>query len=55
ALEAQAATMASTDNPNKNIGPRETPVARKSTYKEFMSCNLSTSMVRRSCWSHSLV
>ncbi|GJR31509.1 hypothetical protein Tco_1107741 [Tanacetum coccineum] len=24
ALEAQAATMASTDNPNRNIGPRET-------------------------------
>ncbi|GKB80886.1 hypothetical protein Tco_0947781 [Tanacetum coccineum] len=38
ALEAQAATMASTDNPNRNIRPRETPVARKYTYKEFMSC-----------------
>ncbi|GJU61101.1 reverse transcriptase domain-containing protein [Tanacetum coccineum] len=38
ALEAQAATMASTDNPNRNTGPRETPVARKCTYKEFMSC-----------------
>ncbi|GKB61058.1 reverse transcriptase domain-containing protein [Tanacetum coccineum] len=38
ALEAQAATMDSTDNPNKNTGPRETPVARKCTYKEFMSC-----------------
>ncbi|GKE12379.1 reverse transcriptase domain-containing protein [Tanacetum coccineum] len=37
-LEAQAATMASTDNPNRNTGPRETPVARKCTYKEFMSC-----------------
>ncbi|GJW86771.1 hypothetical protein Tco_0162111 [Tanacetum coccineum] len=37
-LEAQAATMASTDNPNRNIGPRETLVARKCTYKEFMSC-----------------
>ncbi|GKB38204.1 reverse transcriptase domain-containing protein [Tanacetum coccineum] len=40
ALEAQAATMASTDNPNRNTGPRETPVARKCTYKEFMSCQL---------------
>ncbi|GJV73987.1 hypothetical protein Tco_1493982 [Tanacetum coccineum] len=38
ALEAQAATMASTDNPNRNTGPRETPVSRKCTYKEFMSC-----------------
>ncbi|GJV84535.1 putative reverse transcriptase domain-containing protein [Tanacetum coccineum] len=38
ALEAQAATMASTDNPNRNTGPRETPVTRKCTYKEFMSC-----------------
>ncbi|GJY92495.1 hypothetical protein Tco_0508277 [Tanacetum coccineum] len=38
ALEAQAATMASTDNPNRNNGPRETHVARKCTYKDFMSC-----------------
>ncbi|GJU55338.1 reverse transcriptase domain-containing protein [Tanacetum coccineum] len=38
ALEVQAATMASTDNPNRNTGPRETPVARKCTYKQFMSC-----------------
>ncbi|GKE58150.1 reverse transcriptase domain-containing protein, partial [Tanacetum coccineum] len=30
--------MASIDNPNRNTGPRETPVARKCTYKEFMSC-----------------
>ncbi|GJU52920.1 hypothetical protein Tco_1226634 [Tanacetum coccineum] len=37
-LEAQAATMASTDNPNRNTGPRETLVARKCTYKKFMSC-----------------
>ncbi|GJW46100.1 hypothetical protein Tco_0077746 [Tanacetum coccineum] len=38
ALETQAATMTSIDNPNRNTGPRETPVARKCTYKEFMSC-----------------
>nr|GEV14938.1 reverse transcriptase [Tanacetum cinerariifolium] len=37
-LEAQAATMANTDNTNRNIGQRETPVARKCSYKEFMSC-----------------
>ncbi|GJX95469.1 hypothetical protein Tco_0351267 [Tanacetum coccineum] len=38
ALEAQAANMAHTDNTNRNPEPRETPVARKCTYKEFMSC-----------------
>ncbi|GKB92024.1 hypothetical protein Tco_0964296 [Tanacetum coccineum] len=38
ALEAQAATMANTDNTNRNTRPRETPVARKCSYKEFMSC-----------------
>ncbi|GJW37786.1 hypothetical protein Tco_0060706 [Tanacetum coccineum] len=38
ALDAQAATMVSTDNLNRNTGPRETPIARKCTYKEFMSC-----------------
>ncbi|GJZ42299.1 hypothetical protein Tco_0589185, partial [Tanacetum coccineum] len=36
ALEEQAATMANTDN--TNTGPREAPVARKCSYKEFMSC-----------------
>ncbi|GJW56344.1 reverse transcriptase domain-containing protein [Tanacetum coccineum] len=38
ALEAQAATMANTDTTNRNTGPRETPIARKCSYKEFMSC-----------------
>nr|GEV82038.1 putative reverse transcriptase domain-containing protein [Tanacetum cinerariifolium] len=38
ALEAQAATMANTDNLNRNTGPRETPVAKKGNYKEFISC-----------------
>ncbi|GKG45794.1 hypothetical protein Tco_0498240 [Tanacetum coccineum] len=38
ALEAQAVTMESTDNPKRITGPRETPVASKCTYKEFMSC-----------------
>nr|GEU82326.1 reverse transcriptase domain-containing protein [Tanacetum cinerariifolium] len=36
ALEAQAATMANTDNTNRNTGQRESPVARKCGYKEFM-------------------
>nr|GEY87302.1 hypothetical protein [Tanacetum cinerariifolium] len=31
ALEAQAATMANTNNTNRNTGPCETPVARKRT------------------------
>ncbi|GJW36783.1 reverse transcriptase domain-containing protein [Tanacetum coccineum] len=37
-LEAQAATMANIDNTNRNTGLRETTVARKYSYKEFMSC-----------------
>nr|GFD14674.1 reverse transcriptase domain-containing protein [Tanacetum cinerariifolium] len=39
-LKAQAATFANTDNTNRNSGPRVTPVARKCTYTEFMSCQL---------------
>ncbi|GJS35831.1 reverse transcriptase domain-containing protein [Tanacetum coccineum] len=35
---AQAATMANADNTNRNTGERETHVARKCSYKEFMSC-----------------
>ncbi|GKD40457.1 reverse transcriptase domain-containing protein, partial [Tanacetum coccineum] len=38
ALEAQAATMANTNNTNRNTGPREISIARKCSYKEFMSC-----------------
>ncbi|GJW42680.1 reverse transcriptase domain-containing protein [Tanacetum coccineum] len=38
ALGAQAATMANTDNTNRNTREREAPVARKCSYKEFMSC-----------------
>nr|GEW17057.1 reverse transcriptase domain-containing protein [Tanacetum cinerariifolium] len=38
ALEAQAATMANTENTNRNTGPRETPVAKRGNYKEFISC-----------------
>nr|GEV26044.1 hypothetical protein [Tanacetum cinerariifolium] len=34
ALETQAATMANTENTNKNTRPRETPVARKGNYKD---------------------
>ncbi|GJZ85190.1 hypothetical protein Tco_0650529 [Tanacetum coccineum] len=52
ALEAQAANMANTNN---TTGPRETPVARKCTYKEFMSCqpfyfNGTEGAVGLICW-----
>ncbi|GJU57368.1 hypothetical protein Tco_1235134 [Tanacetum coccineum] len=36
-LESQAATMANTENTNRNTRQRETPVARKCSYNEFMS------------------
>ncbi|GJW45455.1 reverse transcriptase domain-containing protein [Tanacetum coccineum] len=38
ALEAQITIMANADNTNRNTGEREAPVARKCSYKEFMSC-----------------
>nr|GEZ41019.1 reverse transcriptase domain-containing protein [Tanacetum cinerariifolium] len=38
ALEAQAANLANADNTNRNHEPREAHVARKCSYKEFMSC-----------------
>nr|GEZ83609.1 reverse transcriptase domain-containing protein [Tanacetum cinerariifolium] len=38
ALETQAITMANAENANRNPEPREAPVARKCSYKEFMSC-----------------
>ncbi|GKE92478.1 hypothetical protein Tco_1573573 [Tanacetum coccineum] len=38
ALEAQAATMANADNPNRNTGPKEIPVAKRGNYKEFINC-----------------
>nr|GEY40045.1 reverse transcriptase domain-containing protein [Tanacetum cinerariifolium] len=38
ALETQATTMANADNANRNLEPKEALVARKCSYKEFMSC-----------------
>ncbi|GJY58598.1 hypothetical protein Tco_0458490 [Tanacetum coccineum] len=38
ALEAQAATMASASNPDRNTGPTGTPVVKTGNYKEFISC-----------------
>ncbi|GKE16940.1 putative reverse transcriptase domain-containing protein [Tanacetum coccineum] len=37
-LEAQAVTMENANNTNRNTEEREAPVARKCSYKEFMSC-----------------
>ncbi|GJX74731.1 reverse transcriptase domain-containing protein [Tanacetum coccineum] len=37
ALEAQAATMANTNNTTRNTRQRETPIAIKCSYKEFMN------------------
>ncbi|GJT22132.1 hypothetical protein Tco_0892069 [Tanacetum coccineum] len=38
ALEAQAATMVKAGDTNRNTQQGKTPVARKCSYKEFMSC-----------------
>nr|GFD61217.1 hypothetical protein [Tanacetum cinerariifolium] len=37
-LEALVTTMANTDNPNRNLGSRETLVEKRGNYKEFISC-----------------
>ncbi|GKD18248.1 hypothetical protein Tco_1207406, partial [Tanacetum coccineum] len=37
ALKAQAATMENTDNTTRNTRQRETHIARKCSYKEFMN------------------
>ncbi|GKB99847.1 reverse transcriptase domain-containing protein, partial [Tanacetum coccineum] len=55
ALEAQAATIANAENTNRNIREREAHVARKCSYKEFMSCqpinfNGSEEAVRHIRW-----
>nr|GEV50144.1 retrovirus-related Pol polyprotein from transposon 17.6 [Tanacetum cinerariifolium] len=55
ALEAQAANMENVDDTNRNPELREAPVARKCSYKEFMSCqhfNLkgSEGAVGLICW-----
>nr|GEY07924.1 reverse transcriptase domain-containing protein [Tanacetum cinerariifolium]GEY49492.1 reverse transcriptase domain-containing protein [Tanacetum cinerariifolium] len=35
---SKAAAMANANNPNRNPGPRETPIAKRENYKEFISC-----------------
>ncbi|GKB12997.1 hypothetical protein Tco_0846920 [Tanacetum coccineum] len=56
ALEAQAATMAGTSNPNRNTGPTRTPVAKNGKLQRVHK--LSTFLLqwyKRSSWPHSLV
>ncbi|GKB24750.1 hypothetical protein Tco_0864151 [Tanacetum coccineum] len=55
AQEAQAATMASASNPNRNTEPTGTPVAKTRNYKEFVSCqpfyfNGTEGAVGLICW-----
>ncbi|GKG30489.1 hypothetical protein Tco_0422977, partial [Tanacetum coccineum] len=38
ALKAQAASMTSDSNPNRNTRPIGTPIAKMGNYKEFVSC-----------------
>nr|GEY43363.1 hypothetical protein [Tanacetum cinerariifolium] len=38
ALEAQTANMANADNTDRNYKPREAPITKRCSYKEFMSC-----------------
>ncbi|GJW34230.1 hypothetical protein Tco_0054262 [Tanacetum coccineum] len=47
ALEAQATTMANTNNTNRNTEEREAHVLRKCSYKEFIAANLSISKVQK--------
>nr|GEV65356.1 reverse transcriptase domain-containing protein [Tanacetum cinerariifolium] len=37
-MKALAATISNTDNPNRNLRSRETPIAKIGNYKEFISC-----------------
>ncbi|GKE69438.1 hypothetical protein Tco_1527510 [Tanacetum coccineum] len=37
-VEAQATTMASASNPDRNTGPTGTPAVKMGNYKEFISC-----------------
>ncbi|GJR61329.1 hypothetical protein Tco_1503491 [Tanacetum coccineum] len=53
ALEAQAATMANTDNTDRNTREGETLIARKCSYKELMSCQPSylKEFIRPAYWN----
>ncbi|GJS05191.1 hypothetical protein Tco_0321699 [Tanacetum coccineum] len=47
ALEAQAATIVSASNPDRNTGPTEIPAVKTGNYKDLSAVNLSTSMVQK--------
>nr|GFB44696.1 reverse transcriptase domain-containing protein [Tanacetum cinerariifolium] len=54
-LEAQAATMANANNPNRNTGPTGIPVVKMGNYKEFINCqpfyfNGTEGAVGLICW-----
>ncbi|GJU31634.1 putative reverse transcriptase domain-containing protein, partial [Tanacetum coccineum] len=54
ALEAQAVTMTNADNTNRNTKQSETHIARKCSYKEFMSCqpfNFKVEFIRPTYWN----
>nr|GEX90215.1 retrotransposable element Tf2 [Tanacetum cinerariifolium] len=38
ALEAQAANMENAENTDRNVEPREAPITKRCSYKDFMSC-----------------
>ncbi|GKE25792.1 hypothetical protein Tco_1441176, partial [Tanacetum coccineum] len=55
ALEAQAAALANTSNPNRNTGPTGTHIVKTGNYKEFISCqpfyfNGAKGAVGLICW-----
>nr|GEV32914.1 reverse transcriptase domain-containing protein [Tanacetum cinerariifolium] len=51
ALEAQVTNMANADNTNRNTEPRKAHVARKCSYKEFMSCQPFNFKAYKTTWS----
>nr|GEZ20919.1 hypothetical protein [Tanacetum cinerariifolium] len=53
ALEALAATMANTDNPNRNLGSIETPIEKKETTKSSYAVNHSTLTVHKELFDSS--
>ncbi|GJY65603.1 hypothetical protein Tco_0467841 [Tanacetum coccineum] len=55
ALEAQAATMVSASNPNRNTNPTRSPIVKTGNYKEFINCqpfyfNGTEGAVSLICW-----
>ncbi|GJW86887.1 reverse transcriptase domain-containing protein [Tanacetum coccineum] len=54
AMEAQATIMVNADNINRNTREREAPIARKCSYKEFMSSQpINFKGSEGDCWTYS--